>query len=92
MLDISATWLDEGEEVMRHIRYLPRIKSVRIERVTEGLFIGSYFIYLRVFFSGGYCERRKDIFADDELGAVADFIKMYSCHVTFGEGDEQSSD
>lgn len=75
----------------RHIRPLPTIRSVRIERVTEGLFIGSYFIYLRVFFSGGYCEKRVDMWADDELGAVADFIRTYSCHVTFGVDDEQSS-
>lgn len=77
---------------MRHPRYYPTIRSVRIERVTEGLFVGSYFIYLRVFFSGGYCERCENIWADDELGAIANFIKTYSCHVTFGVDDEQSSD
>jgi len=73
-------------------RWLPRIRRVRIEGVTDGPFMGSYSIYLRVLFSGGYCDKRVDIWAYDELGAVADFIRTYSCHVTFGEGDEQSSD
>jgi hypothetical protein len=72
--------------------WLPRIRSVRIERVNESAIYGCYEIHLRVFFSGGYCERMKHVWADDELGAVAEFIRTYSCHVTFGEGDEQSSD
>ena len=73
-------------------RWLPKIKLVRIERVTDGPYVESYSIYLRVLFSGGYCEKRVDMWADDELGAVTEFIKTYSCHVTFGVDDEQSSD
>jgi hypothetical protein len=73
-------------------RWLPRIRRVRIEGVTHGLFTDSFYIHFHVFFSGGYCKRKLHIFADDELGAVANFIRTYSCHVTFGVGDEQSSD
>ena len=73
-------------------RWLPTIKSVRIEKVTESAIYGCYEVHLRVFFSGGYCERTKHVWADDELGAVTEFIKTYSCHVTFGVDDEQSSD
>jgi hypothetical protein len=88
-LGITATWIDALEGRMK---WLPRIRSVRVERVTDGPFMGCYSIYLRVLFSGGYCEKRVDIWADDELGAVTEFIKTYSCHVTFGVGDEQSID
>jgi len=89
MLGITGTWLDEEENMAR---WLPRIRSVRIERVTESPIYGCYELHLRVLFSGGYCKRMKHVWADDELGAVTEFIKMYSCHVTFGESDEQSSD
>ena len=74
------------------MKWLPKIRSVRVERVTDGPFMGCYSIYLRVLFSGGYCEKRVDTWADDELGAVANFVRTYSCHVTFGVGDEQSID
>jgi len=73
-------------------RWLPRIRSVRIEKVTEGVIFGEYDLHLHVFFSGGYCKRKMHILADDELDAVTEFIKTYSCHVTFGVDDEQSID
>ena len=74
------------------MKWLPRIKSVRIEGVTESAVIGIYVIHLHVFFSGGYCKRSMHMGASDELDAVTEFIKTYSCHVTFGVDDEQSSD
>ena len=89
MLGITATWLDEEKNMAR---WLPTIKSVRIESVNEGAIFGRYEVHLRVFFSGGYCKRTAHVWADDELGAVTEFIKTYSCHVTFGVDDEQSSD
>lgn len=92
MLGITATWLDELNEEENMARWLPTIKSVGVEKVTEGAVIGMYEIHLRVFFSGGYCKRTHHVWADDELGAVTEFIKTYSCHVTFGVDDEQSSD
>ena len=88
MLGITATWLDEEKNMAR---WLPRIRSVRIESVNEGAIFGRYEIHLHVFFSGGYCKRTAHVWADDELGAVTEFIKTYSCHVTFGVDDEQSS-
>ena len=91
MLGITATWLDELNEEENMARWLPTIKSVGVEKVTEGAVIGMYEIHLRVFFSGGYCKRTNHVWADDELGAVTEFIKTYSCHVTFGVDDEQSS-
>jgi hypothetical protein len=92
MLGITATWLDELNEEENMARWLPTIRSVRIERVNESAIFGCYEVHLRVFFSGGYCERMKHVWADDELDAVTEFIKTYSCHVTFGVDDEQSSD
>jgi hypothetical protein len=74
------------------LKGLPTIRSVRIERVNESAIFGCYELHLRVFFSGGYCERMKHIWANDELDAVTNFIRTYNCHVTFGVDDEQSSD
>jgi hypothetical protein len=91
-LSINGMWLDELDEEQNMVRWLPRIKSVRIEGVTESAVLGCYEIHLHVFFSGGYCKRSMHIAAYDELGAVTQFIKTYSCHVTFGVGNEQSSD
>jgi hypothetical protein len=92
MLGVTATWLDELNEEENMARWLPRIRSVRIEGVTVNTAHGCYELHLHVFFSGGYCKRKMHIWADDELGAVTEFIKTYSCHVTFGVDDEQSID